>query len=169
MPRLPRLQYPGAIYHIVTRGDGRRKIFHDDGHYERFTRGLAEEVDRSGWIVIAFCWMPNHIHALIKTLEPNLCRGMQHWLPGYANWYARRAPQMRRQLSLDSVHRSLGGGNLGTQLNTRSAPQIPRGPPQARNKMDTAHIFQALQVPACSSAQAKTVNAPKELRAYLSQ
>ena len=33
------------------------------------------------------------------------------------------APQMRRQLSLDSVHRSLGGGNLGTQLSTRSPPQ----------------------------------------------
>ena len=53
MRRLPRIQYPGAIYHIITRGDGRREIFHDDGHYERFTRGSAEEVDRSGWIVIA--------------------------------------------------------------------------------------------------------------------
>ena len=60
MPRLPRLQYPGAIYHIVTQGDGRWKLFHDDGHFERFARGLAEEVYRSGWIVIAYCWMPNH-------------------------------------------------------------------------------------------------------------
>ena len=34
--------------------------------------------------------MPNHVHALIKTPEPNLCRGMQHWLSGYANWYAKR-------------------------------------------------------------------------------
>jgi putative transposase len=39
---------------------------------------------------LAFCWMPNHVHALIKTPEPNLCRGMQHWLSGYANWYAKR-------------------------------------------------------------------------------
>jgi REP element-mobilizing transposase RayT len=90
MPRLPRPQYPHAIYHIVTRGDGRRKIFHDDGHYQRFTKGLMDEVDRSRWIVIAYCWMPNHIHALIKTPQPNLCRGMQHWLSGYANWYAKR-------------------------------------------------------------------------------
>jgi putative transposase len=90
MPRLPRLQYPGAIYHLVTRGDGRRKLFHDQGHYERFTKGLQDEVDRSGWVVLAYCWMPNHIHALIKTPEPNLCRGMQHWLSGYANWYAKR-------------------------------------------------------------------------------
>lgn len=69
MPRLPRLQYSGAIYHLVTRGDGRRTLFHDDGHYERFTQGLRDEVARSGWIVLAFCWMPNHVHALIKTPE----------------------------------------------------------------------------------------------------
>jgi putative transposase len=90
MPRLPRLQYEDAIYHIVTRGDGRRKLFHDDRHYQRFTQGLIDEVDRSRWVVIAYCWMPNHIHALIKTPQPNLCRGMQHWLSGYANWYAKR-------------------------------------------------------------------------------
>ncbi len=61
-------------FHIVTCGDGRRRLFHDARHYERFTRGLVDEVDRSGWVVIAYCWMPNHIHALIKTPQPNLCR-----------------------------------------------------------------------------------------------
>ncbi|WP_197171843.1 transposase [Novipirellula aureliae] len=90
MPRLPRLEYPNAIYHVITRGDGRRKLFHDARHYERFTQGLSDEVDRSSWLVIAFCWMPNHIHALIRTPRPNLCKGMQHWLSGYANWYAKR-------------------------------------------------------------------------------
>ena len=34
--------------------------------------------------------MPHHIHALIKTPEPNLSNGMQHWLSGFANWYAKR-------------------------------------------------------------------------------
>jgi hypothetical protein len=34
--------------------------------------------------------MPNHIHALIQTPEPNLAKGMQHWLSGYANWFAKR-------------------------------------------------------------------------------
>lgn len=90
MPRAPRIQFPGAMYHIVTRGDGRRKLFHDDRHYARFTEGLKQEVERSGWIVLAYCWMPNHIHALIQTPEPNLASGMQHWLSGYANWYAKR-------------------------------------------------------------------------------
>lgn len=51
MPRLPRLQLPGAIYHIVTRGDGRRAVFHDDGHDDRFTDGLADDVQQSAWDV----------------------------------------------------------------------------------------------------------------------
>ena len=74
MPRLPRIQYPGAIYHLLTRGDGRRALFHDEGHYTRFTQGLSDEVVRSGWIVLAFCWMPNHVHALIslKAIEKKL-------------------------------------------------------------------------------------------------
>ena len=90
MPRKPRVQFPGAIYHIVTRGDGRRELFHDEDHYHRLTSGLADEVKRSGWQVLAFCWMPNHIHLLLTTPEPNLSSGMQHWLSGYANWYAKR-------------------------------------------------------------------------------
>ncbi|EMI15477.1 protein containing DUF1568 [Rhodopirellula maiorica SM1] len=90
MPRPPRIQFPGAIYHVITRGDGRRTLFHDQGHYDRFTKGLADEVERSQWKVLAFCWMPNHIHALVQTPLPNLASGMQHWLSGYANWYAKR-------------------------------------------------------------------------------
>jgi putative transposase len=90
MARQLRVQFPGAIYHIVTRGDGRRQIFHDDGHYDRLTKGLKEEVTRSGWKVLSYCWMPNHIHLLVQTPEPNLARGMQHWLSGYANWYSKR-------------------------------------------------------------------------------
>jgi hypothetical protein len=45
-PRLPRLQYANAIYHVITRGDGRRQLFHDLGHYDRITRGLKDEVGR---------------------------------------------------------------------------------------------------------------------------
>ena len=98
MPRPPRLQNPGAIYYLVPREDGRRTLFHDDGHYARFTQGLSDEVSRSGlW------WMPNHVHALIKTPEPNLCRGMQHWLSGYANWYAKRNRRTSARLCPQSL------------------------------------------------------------------
>jgi REP element-mobilizing transposase RayT len=77
MPRPPRIQFAGANYHIVTRGDGRRALFHDLGHYERCTEGLRQEVERSGSIVLAFCWMPNHLRALLQTPKQNLAAGMQ--------------------------------------------------------------------------------------------
>ncbi|HBE62978.1 MAG TPA: hypothetical protein DDX19_09595 [Rhodopirellula baltica] len=51
------------------RSDGRRTHFYDDGHYDRFTNSLKEEVTRSGWKILAFCWMPNHIHLLLKTQQ----------------------------------------------------------------------------------------------------
>ncbi|MEX1028181.1 MAG: transposase, partial [Candidatus Paceibacterota bacterium] len=65
MARQLRVQFPGAIYHLVTSGDGRKQLFHNQGHYERMTRGLKDEVTRSGWKVFAFGWMPNHLHNLV--------------------------------------------------------------------------------------------------------
>lgn len=53
MPRPPRLQFPVAIYHMVTRGDGRRTRFHDDGNYQRLTTGLPDEVQRADWEALA--------------------------------------------------------------------------------------------------------------------
>ena len=67
MPRSPGVQFPGAISHIVTCGDGRRALFHDDGHYERLSQGLADEVHRSGWQVLAFYWMPSSANLLRRA------------------------------------------------------------------------------------------------------
>ena len=53
MLRPPQLQYPGAIYHLVPRGDGRRTLFHDDGLSSRFTQRLSDEVSRSGLLLDA--------------------------------------------------------------------------------------------------------------------
>ena len=124
MPRPPRLQYPGAIYHLVPRGDGRRTLFHGDGHYARFTQGLSDEVSRINWIVLAFCWMPNHVHALIKTPEPNLCRGMQHWLSGYANWYAKRNRRTSATLRELSDRFGLSHPDSASDLIPRGAKRI---------------------------------------------
>ena len=84
------VSWAGAIYHIVTRGDGRRDLFHDEDHYARFTNGLRDEVQGSAWQVLAFCWMPKHIRLLIITPEPNLASDIWHWLSGLANGYAKR-------------------------------------------------------------------------------
>jgi REP element-mobilizing transposase RayT len=57
-------------------------LFHDPGHYERLTKGLADDVLCTGWVLVAFCWMLNHLHLLLQTALPNFSSGMQHWLSG---------------------------------------------------------------------------------------
>ena len=67
-------------------------IFHSDGDYQRMTDGLAKTVSRTGWQVLAYVWMPNHIHLFVRTPKPNLSRGMQYLLSGYAklgHWFKR--------------------------------------------------------------------------------
>ncbi len=52
MPRPHRVQFPGAIYHLISQVDGRRALFHDEGHYQRFTCGFNAQfsrLSRCGW------------------------------------------------------------------------------------------------------------------------
>jgi putative transposase len=90
MARPLRVEFPNAIYHVMARGNGRQAIFHGEDDYQRLTDGLAMTVGRTSWQVMAYVWMPNHIHLFLKTPQPNLSLGMQYLLSGYANWYAKR-------------------------------------------------------------------------------
>jgi putative transposase len=74
-----RNEEPGAIHHAFARGVNRRDLFLDEEDYRRYLRMLAQVVDRYGWVVLQFCLMPNHVHLLVETPEPNLGAGMQ-WL-----------------------------------------------------------------------------------------
>ena len=90
MPRRLRLQYPGAIYHLMARGNGRQDIVSDDVDRERLQEQLGKAAIRCSWRVYAFALMSNHLHVVLKTREPNLSRGMQSFLSGYANAWSRR-------------------------------------------------------------------------------
>jgi len=90
MARPLRIQFPGAIYHVMSRGNGRQRIFHGEGDYTRFWDGLEATVSRFGFDIFSFVLMPNHVHLFFRTPEPNLSDGMQYLLSGYANWYATR-------------------------------------------------------------------------------
>ena len=63
MARPLRIQFAGAIYHVMARGNGRQLLFHEDRDYQRMTDGLEKTVGRTGWEVFAFVWLPNHIHS----------------------------------------------------------------------------------------------------------
>ena len=90
MPRKLRIQYPGAIYHVMNRGDRREKIFADDQDRERFLNTLGETCGKTGWQVHAYCLMSNHFHLVVETPQPNLVAGMKWFLGTYTSRYNRR-------------------------------------------------------------------------------
>ena len=81
MARKVRVEYEGAIYHLINRGDRREEIFRDDQDRRRFLETLAEVCQKTDWEVHAYCLMGNHFHLVVETPRPNLCAGM-HWLLG---------------------------------------------------------------------------------------
>ncbi|MBT5902149.1 MAG: transposase [Opitutaceae bacterium] len=79
MARKLRIQYPGAIYHVLNRGNYKSDIFADQGAAHAFVQTLEEAVERFGWRLGAYVVMRNHYHLSFQTPEPNLAAGM-HWL-----------------------------------------------------------------------------------------
>jgi len=90
MARPLRIEYPGAIHHVMSRGNLRRSVFEDERDYQRFLQGLEQTVGRFGWDLLSFALMPNHFLLFLRTPQPNLSRGMQYLVSGYANWYTKR-------------------------------------------------------------------------------
>ena len=81
MARQVRIEYAGAFYHVMSRGNNGQKIFYGKKGQESFLKVLNETCERTGWIVHAYVLMGNHYHLLIETPEPNLVAGMK-WLQG---------------------------------------------------------------------------------------
>jgi putative transposase len=81
MARKIRIEYPGAIYHVMNRGDRREAIFKEDSDRELFLKTLGETCVKTGWLVHAYCLMRNHFHLVLETPQANLVAGMK-WLLG---------------------------------------------------------------------------------------
>jgi putative transposase len=90
MSRRLRIEFDGAIYHVMARGNARQKIVRDDVDRRRLIDGLEQTVVRHGWELLCYVVMGNHLHLLVKTPRPSLGAGMQSFLSGYAIWAARR-------------------------------------------------------------------------------
>lgn len=90
MARKLRLEYPGAIYHVMNRGDRREPIFRDDQDRKRFLETLGEACGKAGWHVHAYCLMLNHFHLVVETPQGNLVAGMKWFLGTYTSRFNRR-------------------------------------------------------------------------------
>ncbi|HWK27600.1 MAG TPA: transposase [Solirubrobacter sp.] len=84
MPRPPRAEQPGGIFHVYSRGAVKQTIFLDNRDRATYLGALARVIHRTGWRCLSYCLMGTHMHLLIETPQPNLGRGM-HLLHG---WYA---------------------------------------------------------------------------------
>ena len=93
MPRQPRIQFPGAIYHVLARGDRREAIFADDADKSRFVGSLAKLSKRLGWEVRAWVLMDNHYHLALHTPGANLVEGMTWLQNSYTRYYNTRHQQ----------------------------------------------------------------------------
>ena len=83
MPRKLRIEYPGAIYHVLDRGDRREDIFHNDVDRHDFLKTLAEACLKTSWQVHAYCLMSNHFHLVVETPNADLVAGMRWLLASY--------------------------------------------------------------------------------------
>jgi putative transposase len=80
MARKLRVEYAGAIYHVMNRGDRREPIFQDDEDRQRFVITLGESCAKTGWLVHVLCLMANHFHLVGETPRGNLVAGMKWFL-----------------------------------------------------------------------------------------
>ena len=77
MARPLRLEFAGALYHIISRGDRRAAVYLDDGDRQGWLEVLATVCHRFSWVVHAYCQMTNHYHVLVETRDGNLSGGMR--------------------------------------------------------------------------------------------
>jgi len=137
VPRKLRLEYAGAIYHVINRGDGREDIFRDDQDRQCFLSTLGQACQKTGWEVHAYCLMRNHFHLVVETPEANLVAGMKWLLGVYTKrfnirhqWCGHLFAGRYKALMVEGS----GSGYLGTEcdyvhLNPARAKLLPAGAP----------------------------------------
>ena len=89
MARKLRIHFPGAVYHVLLRGNAGETVFYDDQDRVRFCLLLQEGIERFGHRIHAFCLMGNHIHLLIQIADVSLSRIMQNLGVRFTLWMNR--------------------------------------------------------------------------------
>jgi putative transposase len=90
MARPLRIEFPGAVYHVTSRGDRRESIFDDDEDRHAFLNVVAQATERFDAAILSYCLMDNHYHLVIHTRRGNLSRFMQQLNGVYTQIYNRR-------------------------------------------------------------------------------
>ncbi len=97
MPRPLRFDFPDAIYHVTSRGNGRSVIFRSDADHDRFVAQLADNLHLAGVVLYAYVLMDNCFQLLLRTPRANLSRFMQRLCTAYATYARSRHRRRGRQ------------------------------------------------------------------------
>ncbi len=90
MARPLRLEFPGAIYHVTSRGDRQEAIYEGDADRQQWLDILSKICERYNWRVHAYCLMDNHYHILLETADGNLSKGMRQLNGVYTQYFNRQ-------------------------------------------------------------------------------
>lgn len=87
MARPLRVEYPGALYHVISRGDDRVDVFQNNNDRFAFLKWLEDTIKKHNIICHAYCLMDNHYHLLIETPDANLSCAMRDLNGHYTQWF----------------------------------------------------------------------------------
>ena len=90
MPRKPRVEYSGAFFHVICRGNQRQTIFHNDADRRLYLERLEQYRQRYGFTIYAYVLMFNHVHLLLETGNVPLSKIMQGLQFTYTRYFNRR-------------------------------------------------------------------------------
>lgn len=90
MARPLRVEYPGAFYHVINRGNAGDAVFKSIRDREKFLEYLGKAAERFSIRIHTYCLMTNHYHLLVETPDPNLSRSIQWINVSYATYFNRK-------------------------------------------------------------------------------
>jgi len=90
MPRKPRIEFAGAFYHVITRGNQRQKIFKETADYDKYRQILALYRNRYHFRLYAYVLMHNHVHLLLETGDTPLSKALQGVNQSYTLYFNRK-------------------------------------------------------------------------------
>ena len=90
MARKPRIEFDGALYHVITRGNQKKHVFLDTEDHDRYLKILGNYKVRYGFTIYAYVLLGNHVHLLMETKEAPLSKILQGINQSYTMYFNRR-------------------------------------------------------------------------------
>lgn len=130
MARKLRVRYPGAVYHVINRGDRREPVFTDDADRERFLDTLTEACRKTEWEIHGCCLMQNHFHLVVEGPQANLVAELKRLLRSYTTRFNRRHRLFGHLFS--GRYKALNRGGSGNGYRRKVCDYVHLHPVRAR-------------------------------------